>query len=62
MEHPIQSAPMAYLEPFHKSKMELLRKKLTFLSIFAKNWMFDQNPSAKVCENVTCKKIVRNSA
>ena len=36
VEHPIKNSPMAYLEPCHTSKMELLRKKLTALSIFAK--------------------------
>ena len=62
MEHPIQSPPMAYLEPCHASKMEVLRKKLTAINIFAKNWMFDRGPSAKVCENLTFKQITRNSA
>ena len=36
VENPIQIPPMAYLEPFHTSKMQLLRKKLMALSIFAK--------------------------
>ena len=35
-EQPIQTPPMVYLKPCHTSKMELLRKKLTALSIFAK--------------------------
>ena len=62
-EHPIQSPPMAYLELCHTSKMELLRKKLTALSIFAKKLgVSDWGPSAKVCENATFKQIVRNSA
>ena len=36
VEHFKQNAPKAYLEPSHTSKMQLLWKKLTALSIFTK--------------------------
>ena len=37
VNHAVQSPLKAYLDPIHTSKMELLRKKLTASSIFAKN-------------------------
>ena len=39
------------------SKMEFMRKNLTALSTFAKNYM---PPSVKVCEITTFKKIIQN--
>ena len=56
VENGIQIPPMAYLEPFHTSKMELWPKKLTALSIFAKKLVVLLG-SAKVCENSTVKQI-----
>ena len=55
VEYSVQNARKAYLEPSHTSKMELLRKKLTVLSVFAKKLGLNIPPSAKVCENATFK-------
>ena len=47
MEHAVQSLSERYLEPIHTSKMQLLRKKLKSLSIFAKSFILNVRMGSK---------------
>ena len=70
VNHAVQSPLKAYLDPIHTSKMELLRKKLTASSIFAKKLHLEcmtrfeicRRLSTKVSKNATFRQIVQNSA